>query len=703
MNAGLTQLHTLANLYGVRTSYLDMTNQTRQASADSLLSALKALGAPIGGMADIPFAIKEKRRLHWLEPLEPVIVVPENTTLTFNLKLPAASLNSPVQGSLTLENGEKQELLWRLQESSITHSISLDGKLHYNTRLYLPRKLPNGYHRLVLELPEQNAQALVISSPLKAFQPPSSDKIWGIFTPVYALNSARSWGAGDLSDLKELMEWTIRRGGRLIGTLPLLAGFFDKDYGPGPYLPASRFFWNEFYLDMTQIPELADSQPALALLQNIDFQKQVTEMRSSSYVHYKQQLGLKRQVLETLAGYFFKEKPKRFTEFQDFVKKNPGLVEYAAFREAGEKHGLKWHDWPQQAVNSKPNEFESAGPTARYFMYSQWLTQTQLNALAGKAAESNSYLYMDMPVGIHPDSYDVWKEPEIFAREAGAGAPPDPVFTNGQNWDFPPLHPENIRRQGYRYFIEGLRKQLSVAGMLRVDHLMNFHRLYWIPHGIPNSEGVYVNYKADEFYAILALESQRHRTVIVGEDLGMVPPEVRPMMESHGLFRMFVGQYELITENQLGNIPVQAAAGLNTHDMYPFAAFWQEQDILERQKMKLLTNDQASKELEQRRHVKKTLISILQYRGLTNDLALDTEATLKAILSLLAASPVYALVLNLEDLWLETKPQNVPGTSRKQNWTRKTAYSLERLEKSKDISQLLESITHLRKGVNNPQ
>ena len=134
--------------------------------------------------------------------------------------------------------------------------------------------------------------------------------------------------------------------------------------------------------------------------------------------------------------------------------------------------------------------------------------------------------------------------------------------------------------------------------------------------------------------------------------------------------------------------------------MFPFAAFWQEQDILERQKIKLLTASEASKELEQRRSIKRTLISILQYRGLTNDLAQDTEATLKAILCLLAASPVYALVLNLEDLWLETKPQNVPGTLRKQNWTRKTALSLEKLEKAKDINQFLSEITHLRKGVN---
>jgi 4-alpha-glucanotransferase len=698
MQAGLAQLHTLANLYGVRTAYLDMTNQTRPASVESLLAALKALGAPLTGLADVSSAIQEKRCQQWLEPLEPVIVVRENEILTVNVKLPSSALNSTLKAALTLENGQKQEFLWRIEESSVIHSQSIDGKRYYNVRLYLPDRLPIGYHHLALELPGKHTQALIITAPLKTFQPPPPEKIWGVFAPLYALHSSRSWGAGDFSDLAELLGLTIKQGGRFVGTLPLLAGFFDENYGPGPYLPASRFFWNELYLDIQQIPELAGCPQALTLLNNEAFQNNLKELRSANYVNYEQQLRLKRQVLEALTDWFFKEKPQRFNEFANFVKKNPRLADYAAFRQTGEKYGLNWHKWPRQAVNTQPAEFDQAGPAARYFMYAQWLTETQLGSLVRKATEANSYLYMDMPVGIHPYSYDVWKEPDIFAMQASAGAPPDPVFTNGQNWDFPPLHPENIRRQGYRYFIEGLRRQLSVTGMLRIDHVMNFHRLYWIPPGISPTEGVYVNYKADEFYSILALESQRHRTIIVGEDLGMVPPEVRPMMEKHGLFRTFVGQYELISENQLGNIPVQAAAALNTHDMFPFAAFWQEQDILERQKMKLLNDSEALQELEQRRSLKRILISILQYRGLTNDLAQDTEATLKAILSLLAASPAYALILNMEDLWLETKPQNVPGTNRKQNWTPKMAFSLEKLEKAKDINQFLGEINHIRKG-----
>jgi 4-alpha-glucanotransferase len=698
MTSVLSQLHTLAGLYGIKTSYLDMNGRTKEASTDSLLATLKALGAPLAGLPDIPDAITKKRNNYWLEPVEPVVLVTAGEVLSLNLKLPSSLLNTRIQIVLTLENGLVQEFSPRIEETGILQSAAVDEKLYLNLKISLPFQIPAGYHKLVLEISGSINETMVISSPIRSFQPPRNEKIWGLFAPLYALHSNRSWGAGDFSDLNRILDWTTRQGGKLIGTLPLLSVFFNHEYGPGPYLPASRLFWNEFYLDIEQIPELPLCQSCLDILQETEFRNTLETLRLSDYVNYSKQMALKRQVLEKLADYFFQEQPSRFNEFADFVKKEENLLEYASFREAVDIHGLDWSGWPQQAVRSCSSALNQAGPACRYFLFTQWLTEMQINSLARKAKDKQSYLYLDMPVGIHPYSYDVWKENSIFVRQSSAGAPPDPIFTNGQNWNFPPLHPENIRRHGYRYFIDSLRKQLSVAGMLRIDHLMNFQRLYWIPQGIPDREGVYVNYKADEFYAILALESQRYQSVIIGEDLGLVPPEVRPAMEKHGLFRMFIGQYELSSENQLNNAPVQAAASLNTHDMYPFAAFWEEKDIVERQKMNLINAEEALKELEQRREVKRILISILQCKGLTGDLAQDTEAIFRAVLNLLAACPVFALIINVEDLWLSTKPQNVPGTMRKQNWTHKTDYSLEKLEKSKNIRQLLENIDNIRKG-----
>ena len=145
----------------------------------------------------------------------------------------------------------------------------------------------------------------------------------------------------------------------------------------------------------------------------------------------------------------------------------------------------------------------------RYHLYVQWLAHQQIESVSEKAREKGVQLYLDLPLGVHPDGYDVWRERGAFILDASAGAPPDAVFTRGQEWKFPPLHPERIREQGYRYVIAYLRHHLRQAGILRIDHVMGLHRLFCIPNGMEASQGVYLRYPAEELYAILALESHR--------------------------------------------------------------------------------------------------------------------------------------------------------------------------------------------------
>ena len=140
-----------------------------------------------------------------------------------------------------------------------------------------------------------------------------------------------------------------------------------------------------------------------------------------------------------------------------------------------------------------------------------------------KLAEKQK-LYLDFPLGVHREGFDVWHFRDSFALEASTGAPPDAFFTQGQEWGFPPLHPARIRQTGYAYFISALRHHLKFSKALRLDHVMGFYRLFWIPRGFSPKEDVYVRYKAEEFLAILTLESRRYNTPIVGEDLGTVPP-----------------------------------------------------------------------------------------------------------------------------------------------------------------------------------
>jgi 4-alpha-glucanotransferase len=698
LNMMKTPVDQLAGYYGINTGYIDMDGVWQPAGRDSLLAVFKAMGAPLNGWEDIPGAIRLVRQGIWHQPLEPVLVVWNDGILNLDLHLPEKLVGQILTASLVLENGDGQNFSWLAAESAVIETAVIENANYVTLRLLLPEKLPPGYHHLKIDYPGQTVECLIISSPVGAHRPSGNHKnIWGLFLPLYSLHTRRSWGAGDFGDLETLTDWVRDLGGNMIGTLPLLPSFFDAQIGPGPYMPASRLFWNEFYLDISRIPELADCPEAREIINSPGFEKSISSLRASKYVDYQKQLSLKRRVLELLSDRFFSAGTARYLQYQHYVSSHNRFEDYARFRAAGESRGIGWPDWPGEMKNGRLGESDYLEKNKQYHLYTQWLADEQMSHLFQKAREDNIYLYLDVPVGVHPFSYDVWRERDSFVEGVNGGAPPDPVFTGGQNWSFPPLHPSRIRHNGYRYVIDSLRHQLVQGGILRIDHMMNFHRLFWIPEGMNCRDGVYVNYKAEELYAILALESNRSRSILIGEDLGMVPPEVRPMMEKHGIYRMYVGQFEMISENKIGEIPSQSVASLNTHDMFPFASFWQETDISQRLKMNLIDQSRALKEKEQRRAIKYAILNVLKYKESDQKPALDAAAILKAVLDLLASSPAFGLLVNLEDLWMETRPQNVPGTQRKQNWTRKSRYSWEKFSRLPRVIELLHHLDEERK------
>jgi 4-alpha-glucanotransferase len=299
---------------------------------------------------------------------------------------------------------------------------------------------------------------------------------------------------------------------------------------------------------------------------------------------------------------------------------------------------------------------------------------------------------------VNRDGYDVWRQRDAFALDASGGAPPDAFFTRGQNWGFPPIHPEGLRRDGYRYYIHCLRHHLSYARMLRIDHVMGLHRSYWVPAGFAAGEGVYVRYPAQEFYAVLNLESHRHRARIVGENLGTVPPYVNSAMARHGVSGMYVSQFVVRPDARNAFEPPapHTIASLNTHDTPTFAGFYAGGDIDDRLALGLLGEEEGRQEHSLRAAQRAALVSSLSAgTGFEGD---RPEAVLRAWLFALARSAADFLLVNLEDLWLEPLPQNVPGTwDERPNWQRKARYSLEEIRLMPELLNTLKTVDQIRK------
>jgi 4-alpha-glucanotransferase len=201
------------------------------------------------------------------------------------------------------------------------------------------------------------------------------------------------------------------------------------------------------------------------------------------------------------------------------------------------------------------------------------------------------------------------------------------------------------------------------AKLLRIDHVMGLNRLYWIPEGIATRDGVYVEYRSEEMYAVLSLESHRAGTTIVGENLGTVPPAVTHAMKRHRALGMYVLQFSLSPSVKKPIVAParETVASVNTHDTPTFAAFLRGGDISDFQRLGVFTPESAARKREDRKRVVAALAKTFGIKDVRGSSA--QRQLLSRCLRWMAESPANIAMVNLEDTWLEQRPQNIPGKS----------------------------------------
>ena len=697
----------LADAVGIIPKYLDQTGtEWRKCTPESRAAILSAMGIDVTTEEGAEKGLRTFRQAERAELIAPVHVVEvDDDTATRHVE---ARLASPPNGearwqlTLTLEDGETRSAGGRWPRG-----------MHAELAIPWPTYPPLGYHRLnltvTIEGQERTGEQMLIIVPPRCVQPSQKlgdRRAFGVVANLYTVRSDRNWGVGDLSDLKQLVQWMGDIRGAFVGVNPLHA-LANSGKDISPYSPVSRLFRNPIYIDVEAIPELHVAPPIAARIDHPEFEAELSELRENPQVQYEQVMALKMPVLEELHRVFVDRKAtqrERGVAYDDFVKtQEPELTRFATFTAIAESLGKwNWREWPEalqdvrsEAVKRFQNEH------AQRIDLHRWI-QFELDRQLGEAASAAKRaglpigLYQDLAIGTSPTGADSWSQPELFIHEASIGAPPDPYSATGQHWGLPPIDPRALRRDRYRYFIQLVRSGFRHAGALRIDHVMGLFRLFWIPEGMTGKEGAYVAYPSDDLLGILALESVRHDALVVGEDLGTVPKDVPPALERWGVLSSKVLYFE---RDKRGFRPAAKYAPLslataNTHDMATLAGFWEGRDIEQRARVGLIEGDTALHEArEAREQDKQALLARLAKEGVLEDaVAPNDPAVLRgAIHEFLCRTPAALVGLALDDLAGELDAVNLPGVGpdKHPSWKRKMGMTIDDMRVSPAVRTAL--------------
>jgi (1->4)-alpha-D-glucan 1-alpha-D-glucosylmutase len=699
--------------HGVLTEYHDVWGNRHAPSTEALVSLLAELGVATGGAEAMAAAEREARaaRAEELLPLVwPVEAGAPEWRLPVRLREPAAVLRWTIveeggaqhQGEMRVAAGDAQEV-----------------------ELVVHRPLPLGYHRL--RLGGHDGETQLIAAPLHCYQPPAlaEARTWGPAVQLYALRSERNWGIGDFGDLATVIEQWSARGAGIVGVNPLHAMFSHNPLHTSPYSPSSRLQLNTLYLDVDAIADLHESEAARQLRHSGAFQDRLAGLRATGTVDYAGVAAAKTQVLRLLYRHFRERHLQggsgRAGEFRRFQQaRAPALRAHACY-EALQSHFHAqdslvwgWPVWPE--AYRDPASPEVARWAAaheediEYVEYLQWQADQQLARLSRHCRERGMAvgLYLDLAVSVDRAGSDTWSHQAAYATGATVGAPPDEVNPNGQGWGLPPLRPGGLRRD-LGLFIETLRAAMRHAGAVRIDHVMGLMRLYWIPPGHSPRDGSYVLYPLHILMAVVALESERNRCMVIGEDLGTVADEMRQAMQQRRLL-----SYRLLYfEREHGGAfkapeayPRHSLVAVSTHDLATLAGWWRGHDLDVRQGLHMFPTPQMQDQQRQERaHDRLRLLTTLQQRGLLHDAGqVDasgthpiTPALSEAVHAYVAGTPSQLMMVQLEDALGVPDQANLPGTvDEHPNWRRKLPLGLEAMAHNPRVTSLCARLAAIR-------
>lgn len=659
----MSDLVTLAAEAGLQHRWTDADGHAHEVSGETLCLLLEALGLATGSEAQISDS-REKLRV------------------------------------LRRQGAERFCTAWQDQPTELPFSLTGTARLHLESGGSMELELAEGtlagiaepgYHRLE----HRHGETTIAVAPHTCFglgDCAPGRRIWGAAAQLPSLRGSRAMPFGDFSTLREAVTRFARQGADVLAISPVHA-MFPSDPGRfSPYGPSSRSFLNVLFCD----PALAGGQ-----------YRAVSEDTS-------------------LVGWH-EANPRRLQELRRiFDALEPGPRQPIDDAHGGQRHlhavfdaldahfrarqCYGWQSWP--AAYHDPGS-EAVAAFARdqaeevaFYEWLQGLAARSLGAAqnAARQAGMGCGVVTDLAVGIDPGGSDSWKRPEAFLRGVSVGAPPDPLGPDGQDWGLTTFNPLTLPFDEFRAFRETLAAAMQYAGGVRIDHFLGMHRIWLVPRGQPSTKGCYMAFPQADLFRILALESRRHRALVIGEDLGTVPAGLRAQMAEAGILGMRVlwferdGKGDYILPREWDR---QAAAMTSTHDLPTLAGWWVGRDIDWTWRIGRKSRFASeAEERENRQRERERIWSALIAAGHAHGPCPAADEPLDFVTAAcrhVAASDCDLALFPLEDLFGLVEQPNLPGTiDQHPNWRRRMPEKIESLLADPSVVQRVAAIAEAR-------
>ncbi len=651
-------LRRLAVAAGIEPSWRDAAGKMQIVSDDSLRAVLHALGLPTESDTQI-------RESHSTLRKQSATTAPPLVTATVNHPIALSGMAGPFR--ITLESGR------------IIKGMARHGK----NGIYLPAIPEPGYHRA-----EINGSVTTIAvAPPRAYtldDAAGSTKLWGLTVQLYALRRKNSGGIGDFAALAEFIRNAAPHGADAVAISPVHAQFSADVTRYGPYSASNRAALNVLFAPL-DLPDTDNGDL-------IDWPQVATR-----------RLQLLRANFENFHDH------AALTAFRQDA--GPALERHAIFEALAAK--LSHNNPAAQDFRNWPQEYQNPGSSAvarfahehaRDIDFHAWL---QYLADRGLAAAQNASreagmkigLITDLAVGTDPTGSHSWTRQNEMLRGLEIGAPPDLLNAEGQNWGITTFSPRGLQQNGFSAFIEMLRHALRHAGGVRIDHIMGLTRLWVIPTGQPCMQGAYLRMPVDDLMRLIILESHRNRAIILGEDLGTLPPGFRKKLDTAGISGLRVMLFErrgchFATPQQWTKT---ATAMTTTHDLPTAAGWWQGVDIAWREKLGMAGDSKKARAAD-----RAELWSAFRHSGAATTPApgaQDSAAAADAACAHLGRAACTLALLPIEDVLALTEAPNLPGTTNEHpNWRRRLPADAQTIFTRPDVVSRLAALNAARKS-----